>query len=93
MKKDLIEGLSIVQAGQLLVYVSNRGASVIDDIRMELPVDEVIMVPTVKYVRRQQYSGTESEPDPYLKKLKGKKRGWDTKGEKEDVAASEVEPE
>jgi hypothetical protein len=91
IKKSLIERLGKIQPGQLLVYVSNRGANIIEDVRLELPVDEIIMVPTVKYVRRNQYSGTQSqESDPYLKQLRNKnKGGWKTKGGQDDQEADQ----
>lgn len=91
IKKSLIEGLGIIRPGQILLYVSNRGANLIDDIRKDLPVEEIVMVPTVKTVRRKLFSGTEAEPDPYLRKLRQRKGQWRGKsGEVEDEETSEV---
>lgn len=91
IKKAFMEGLDILRPGQLLVYVSNRGANLIDDIRKDLPVEEIVMVPTVKTVRRKLYSGTEAEPDPYLRKLRQKKGQWRGAAEKPEEVEDETD--
>lgn len=76
LQKCLVEGLRELLPGQLLVYASEKGMQVISDIENELPVGELIIVPTAKKVRRPE---SRAELDPYLKELRKRKRGWEGK--------------
>jgi hypothetical protein len=75
IKESLLEGLKLLEPGQFLVYVSERGGKIIEDIGNDLATDEVIVLPTAKKVRR----GTRAETDPYLRELRRRKRGWEGK--------------
>lgn len=75
IKESLLSGLKLLEPGQFLVYVSERGGNIIEDVRNDLPVQEVILLPTAKKVRR----GSRAETDPVLRKLRQKKRGWEGK--------------
>ena len=83
IKESLLSGLKLLEPGQFLVYVSERGANIIEDVRKDLPVGEVIMLPTAKKVRR----GSRAETDPVLRKLRQKKRGWE--GKPRDIVEEE----
>lgn len=76
LQKCLMTGLRKLQPSQFLVYVSERGAQVIQDIENELPIQELILLPTAKKVRRTE---SRAEVDPYLKELRKRKRGWEGK--------------
>lgn len=88
IKESLLSGLKLLEPGQFLVYVSSRGADIIEDIRNDLPVQEIILLPTAKKVRR----GSRAEMDPVLRKLRQKKRGWEGKP-KEVIEDGEFEDE
>jgi len=73
IKESLITGLKIVRPGQLLVYASEKGREIINDIRGELACDEIIMLPSAKEVRKPKDSWKET--DPYLLELRKRKHG------------------
>jgi hypothetical protein len=73
IKESLIEGLRIVQPKQLLVYSSVKGREILDDIKGELCVEELITVPCAKEVRRPKDSWKET--DPFLLELRKRKHG------------------
>ena len=75
IKESLKSGLKLLEPGCFLVYVSERGGSIINDIRDELPVGELVVLPTAKKVRR----GSRAEADQYLLELRKRKRGWQGK--------------
>jgi hypothetical protein len=68
IKDSLLKGLDIVRPGQLLVYASEKGEEILNDIRQHLPVQELIVLPNAKRVRRPKESW--KEEDPYLLKLR-----------------------
>jgi hypothetical protein len=68
IKDSLIKGLDIIRPGQFLVYASEKGEEILNDIRQDLPVQELIVLPNAKRVRRPPDSW--KEEDPYLLKLR-----------------------
>ena len=81
LQQYLVDGTALICPGQLLVYVSERGAQLVEDVRSSLATDKIILMPTAKKVRRTE---SRAEQDPYLKELRKRKRGWEGKQEEED---------
>ena len=81
VQKCLITGLKLLKPGQLLAYVSDRGASIIQSIEKELAIHELILVQTSKKVRAPD---SWTVTDPYLKELRQRDRRKG-QGESKDV--------
>jgi hypothetical protein len=77
IKFSLIEGLKIIKPGQFLVYSSEKGREIINDIKGDLHCDEIIMVPCAKEVRKPKESWKET--DPHLLELRKRKHGREGK--------------
>lgn len=73
IKYSLISGLDLIRPGQLLVYSSEKGREILDEIKGDLACDELIVLPTAKEVRRPKESW--KEEDPYLLELRNRKHG------------------
>lgn len=83
VRESLIEGLNILRPKQLLVYASVVGEEIIDEVRGELAVEDIIIVPSAKRIRRPPDSWKET--DPHLLKLRNMKYDRRDKGREEEM--------